>query len=308
MVHELTDLDYARYLINFDRIEITLHSSGLWRAHYIQPCRHLDLESRQCTVHGTDRQPLTCKSFNAWQCSYKRIFDGQEEASTIRLDRQRLEYLATQMVFDSTRRLIEMPDLETLKQSLPPRVEQEWPEARGSKILSRWREAEIQGEPESVPVEYPFQGRPDPCSGCEAWCCTRLNFPQDAPALESNLEYLRFLAGFPGIELGFSPGGWTAVVRTTCRHRIVEPSGQGRCGIYGQLDRPIACQSYQGLSCAYKARFGGIRPQAYIRIEYDTLDAVLGLYRVDEQGTIRTHPSYEQVREAVTQDWVTRST
>jgi hypothetical protein len=308
MVREFTELDYARYLLNFDRIELTLHAGGLWRAHYIHPCRNLDVATHLCQVHGSELQPLTCKNFNAWQCSYKRIYDGPELGEAIRMDRGRVEALASMLVFDGYRRIIEAPDMVELSESLPPLLEAEWPPALDSKIYTRWKHEVIDGPRQEVPQEYGFQERPDPCSGCLAWCCTRLNFPQETPNNEANLEHLRFLAGFPGIELGHGPDGWTVVVRTTCRHRVLEPSGQGRCGIFGIPERPIACQSYQASTCAYKARFGQTNPAFYTRIDYESLNAVLALYRLDSQGYIRARPGYDQVREAIEADWLRRST
>ncbi len=305
-VRELTELDYARYLLNFDRIELTLHSGGLWRAHYVHPCRHLDQETDLCRVHNTKRQPLTCKTFNAWQCSYKRIYDGPDTPEAIRIDRNRLEHLASMLVFDGYRRIIEAPSMEALLESLPPLEPTAWPEAPESQILEEWKQAVVEEKPEPTPREHGFQMRPDPCSDCAAWCCTRLNFPQQPPNNEANLEHLRFLAGFPGVELGHGPEGWTAVVRTTCRHRLVTPHGVGRCGVYDQPERPIACQTYQESSCAYKARFGQTHPAFYTRITYESLDAVLALYRLDDHGYIRQQPGFAEIREAVEQDWIRR--
>ena len=307
VVRELTELDYARYLLNFDRIEITLHASGLWRAHYVQPCRYLDLDSLRCRVHGTDRQPLTCKSFNAWQCSYKRIYDAPENGEAIRLDARRLDAYAAMLEFDGYRRIVAGPDMDTLRAELPPLLEPDWPSAPRSTVLERWIQETQAGTEDPQPVEYGFQKRPDPCTDCSAWCCTRLSFPQTAPSVEANLEYLRFLVGFDGIELGFSPEGWTAVVRTQCRHRVIDALGNGRCGVYGQPERPLACQTYQAASCAYKSRFGRPRPASYLRIDGESLDGILALYRVDEQGTIRSHPEYHQVHSAVMSGWMQRA-
>lgn len=308
LIRELTELDYARYVLNFDRIELTLHAGGLWRAHYVHPCSNLEPETLRCRVHGSPRQPLTCKSFNAWQCSYKRIYDGPEKGDAIRMDRGRLDHFASLLVFDGYRQIIEAPGMEALSDSLPALAETDWPPARASRVLEQWQREVIRREPEPEVQEYGLQQRPDPCTACESWCCTRLNFPQELPHNVANLEHLRFLSGFPGLELGFGPDGWSLVVRTRCRHRTLESDGSGRCGVFGMPERPIACQSYQGTNCAYKARFGRTRAAHYTRIEYSSLDAVLDLYRVDEDGYIRTHPTSDQVRQVVESDWVRRST
>ena len=124
--------------------------------------------------------------------------------------------------------------------------------------------------------------------------------------MEANLEYLRFLIGFEGMELGFSPESWTAVVRTKCRHRSIDERGNGRCDVYGQPERPLACQTYQAASCAYKARGGRTQPESYLQVDAQSLDDVLALYRLDEQGTIRSHPQYHQVHTAVMNGWKRR--
>jgi hypothetical protein len=56
-VTNLIELDHARYLLNFDRIELGISSSGSWSAYYAYPCRFLDRETFCCTVHDTETQP-----------------------------------------------------------------------------------------------------------------------------------------------------------------------------------------------------------------------------------------------------------
>ena len=178
-------------------------------------------------------------------------------------------------------------------------MEPDWPPAPPSTILSQWIRETQEGVETPIPDEYGFQQRPDPCQTCSAWCCTRLNFPHTTPTVEANLEYLRFLIGFEGMELGFSPEGWTAVVRTKCRHRA-SMSENGRCDVYDQPERPLACQTYQPAVVHIKLVWS--HPTGILPTDDQSLDDVLALYRLDEQGTIRSHPQYHQVH--TRHEWV----
>ena len=113
-VASLMDLDQARYLINFDHIQLTLSASGDWNAYYVYPCRFLNRENFRCTVHDTPQQPRTCVNYNPYQCLYKRVFTTSQGADIVRLDHQRVEFVASQVVFDEHRKIVSLPPWEAL--------------------------------------------------------------------------------------------------------------------------------------------------------------------------------------------------
>ena len=73
----------------------------------------------------------------------------------------------------------------------------------------------------------------DPCTGCGAWCCKTLVFNRGLPGDASQLEFLRYCLGFPGVEVGVAADSWAVIVRTTCRHLE-----DNRCSVFGTDERP----------------------------------------------------------------------
>src|SRR5262245_48062408 len=56
-VSNIEELDYARYLLNFNHIELGVASNGEWAAYYKHPCRFLDRDNFGCRIHGKPEQP-----------------------------------------------------------------------------------------------------------------------------------------------------------------------------------------------------------------------------------------------------------
>src|SRR3982751_3749656 len=60
----LTDVDYARYLLNFDNIALGVGADGNWSVYYRQACRFLDPDTSACALHGTPDKPHVCTQYN----------------------------------------------------------------------------------------------------------------------------------------------------------------------------------------------------------------------------------------------------
>src|SRR5262245_49577712 len=63
--------DHARYVLNFDRIELGLHASGDWDVYYRGPCRFLDGDRYLCRLIDTPAQPRVCRDFDPYGCWYR---------------------------------------------------------------------------------------------------------------------------------------------------------------------------------------------------------------------------------------------
>ena len=299
------DLDYAFYLLNFDRIELALMPEGAWRVMYQAPCSRLDLQTRGCTVHSTPAQPDVCKRYSAYSCFYRRLFDSPGSMAYLRIDRGRLEAYAQMMVFNGHRDLVSYPDLETARAHLPPLAKPAPPPPPpASTHLQQWQTSIRSGTPIPPLPTLSFSDFINRCSSCKAWCCTRVSFPQKTPENIGTLDYLRYCLGFPGVEVGVNwRGEWTLAVRTTCRHRQVTPEGVGRCGIFGQPERPHACTSYDASLCGYRAQFGHPRPERYLRMGAAEFADCLALYAFDDNGRALNNPTYDQIRAAIETRW-----
>ncbi|KAB2898507.1 MAG: hypothetical protein F9K40_11340 [Kofleriaceae bacterium] len=308
-VDTMLALDHARYLLNFDRIELGMAASGEWSAYYRFPCRHLERATFRCTVHDTAAQPDICKNFNPYACWYKRALRSPVSDGFLRIDRPRIEYIVERTVFDEQRNIVAVPSWDELSEAFRtmPCDEQSYDEAEIGKdvVLDRWREQVIsaasltrkeRNEPEPRTVGY--DDLDEPCTDCAAWCCSTLVFPHGFPSTRTNLDYLRFTLGFPGIEVGVHDGGWSIIVKTRCRHLR-----GNRCGVFGKPERPLLCRYYDAHACAYKVHFGEERPAGYVRVRLEEFSTLAGLFRFDPSGAVVELPAAERVRTAIETSW-----
>lgn len=305
-VTNLLELDHALYLLNFDHIELGISASGEWSAYYTYPCRYLNRATFECSVHNTRQQPQICVHYNPYNCWYRRSFsDGQGE-EFVRIDRARLSLLLDYIEFDQDRRITSVPDWDTLVEMMRRFADQPKPVAPvgsyGDAVFDEWAEmvtgdakARAPGDPLS------FDQLREPCDGCAAYCCTTLVFPQGVPTHVSNLDYYRFCLGFPGVELGVADGQWSVIVRTTCRHLQ-----DGRCGVYGQEERPLLCKYYDAWKCDYKPQFGQARPTGFMRVRLEQWEWLAASLPYDEDGSILAIPPIEDLRLSVESQWKAR--
>jgi Fe-S-cluster containining protein len=108
-VNTLLELDYARYLINFDRMELGLTPDGDWNVYYRQPCRYLAPDTLRCTIHDQPDQPNICKHFNPYTCWYRKALRSPVSEAHVRIDHPRMAWIAAHTRFDDDRNVIERP-------------------------------------------------------------------------------------------------------------------------------------------------------------------------------------------------------
>jgi hypothetical protein len=311
MAH-LEDLDYARFLLGFDGIELVLLANGRWRVHFHAACRLLDAAHR-CTVHGTEAQPHICRDYDAYACSYRPLWVEGDETGAFRIDERRLAVLSAEIGFDRRRRIATLPSWEWMAETFaalgPAEVT---PAGRGSTPTAG--NAIAEAPPERGVADVPGGGtaRPgargvgqgdgrhlrfldpevqDPCATCAAWCCTRLVFPIPPPERLAQLDFVRFSLGFPGVEVAIDEDGWALVLATRCRHLRGT-----RCSLYGTPERPLHCSSFSALGCRYPESFGDGGPRDGVRLGFDQLEALLELATV-EGGSVRP-PTVAALRRA----------
>ena len=146
----LMDLDNARYLLNFDAIDLGLSASGEWSVYYARPCRFLDPRDATCTIHATERQPNICATYNPYSCWYRRVF-SQPTEDFVWFDRERLERLAEHVAFDDYRRIVEVPSWDSLvAETAPPPTP---PEDRSPVFITLGATRLRQDPPDGAPVQ-----------------------------------------------------------------------------------------------------------------------------------------------------------
>lgn len=302
-VTNLLELDHARYLLNFDRIQLGLAASGDWSVYYVYPCRFLDRNDLSCTVHDTPEQPQICAQYNPYNCWYRRVFTSSVGEEFLQIDRPRFEYIASQIECDEFNRIVKTPDWASMVEALrdmtatPPPVMSSPLEADAA--FDAWRAAVTTGvEERPVSSAFEYQDLTNPCTGCGAYCCETLVFPQAAPSTMSSLDYYRFALGFPGVELGVADDGWSLIVRTRCRHL-----DNGRCSVFGTSERPLICKYYDAWKCTYRPNFGLPRPEGFLRLRLEHWAWLTECFRFNEFGQVTEAEATADIRRHIEARW-----
>lgn len=295
-VATLIDLDYIRYLLNFDALVVTLASNGEWSVFLGAACRHLDQASGRCRVHGQPDQPHICATYNPYTCWYKGALGSGGDSDTFRVDRRRWEVIAQRTVFDEGRHIIEAPSWDDLaaafaSQDDPP-DDSPPPAAPVGEVAvaigrPRGSEAEAGGRGATAPFAT------SPCTGCAAPCCTNVVFPYPIPDSATNLDFLRFALGFPGVRVVTGPDEWGIAVTSTCRHLA-----DGRCSVIATAERPLRCSYYDEWRCTYKVTFGPSSsppPPGVSVLDLDAFVELLPTFGVDDTGRINRGPTDAQI-------------
>jgi hypothetical protein len=297
----LMDVDHATFLLNFDGIVLALGSSGASAQVYLhQSCDFLDVPSGLCTVHSTPVQPAVCVHYNAHSCGYRRAMTTDLHPEHPMLDRHRMAWLAEQMVFDGDRRVIAVPGWDEVLEAFGsmPMQSALAPAPEPDPVLEEWRSIVLSSKSSDGVDQggrsvrrYGDREVTDPCSGCGAWCCKFLVFNRGLPVDASQVEFMRYCLGFPGVEVGVAADGWAVIVRTTCRHLEGD-----RCSVFGTEARPLKCGYYDALSCGYRGHFGVARPDDVVRVRRDQFGLVAEAIVFDDLGRVVAIPPIEVLR------------
>jgi Fe-S-cluster containining protein len=301
VVHEfelrrLVDVDFALYLLNFDGIVLGLDDELKVSVYLNQSCTHLDTETGLCRVYATPQQPAVCRHYPAFDCFYRLRMDHGLHPRLPLADGPRMRWLADQLLFDDHRRLVAGPEWDDVLAGFAERPlgHHPAPPPPTPPALQDWQAVAV-GRPPAPSSDAarsdPGPGLPDPCSGCAAWCCHTLVFDRPVPQSAAGLEHIRFMLGFPSVELGIADGDWGIFVHTRCRHLDA-----GRCGIFGDPERPLRCSAYDPLGCSYKPIFSRAEPDGVVRVSFEQFPLVEEMIVFDEAGAIAALPPAELIR------------
>lgn len=305
-VETLRDVDYVGYLLNFDGIEVGINASGTWSAYYRAACRFLGAGGR-CGLHGTPQKPHICVQYDPYSCWYRPALVGEGNGEYLRVDRARFDAIGERLRFDDRRRIVDLPlwdDLEACFATMPivdRTADADAASAAATPAFDQWRAVAL-GRKDGRP-RPPVAAQPDvvvslPCDTCTAPCCTTLLFPATPPLTASNLDYLRFALGFPGVEVIAGDDAWQLALQTTCRHHV-----DGRCSLYGDPMRPLRCQFLDAWTCAERPTFDVVPAVGVTRFRLEELPAVLGCFSFDDAGLAVEIPTAERLRASIEASW-----
>lgn len=312
-VTTVSELSYADYLLNFDRIRLGLTADGDWSVYYVQPCRFLERSAFRCTVHGTGTQPRICQNYNPFTCWYRPRLTASVGPDFLQIDRARFAEIAARARTNEARDTVELPSFDELAAVLAGvRDEDRWEASEppiADQAFEGWEALVLGRIPTNgaaangdLPPVHGIDYRADPCDGCGAPCCQTITFPQGLPTTRSGIDYFRFCLGFPGVELLVTDTGWSLVIKATCRHLVA-----GRCGIYARPERPLMCRYYDAWKCTYRVEFGRARPAGSMRVRLEQLDAVAECLTVNGDGDIVGILPVEVMRSHVERRWRERA-
>ena len=300
----LMDVDYAIFLLNFEGIVLGLGQDWKMDVYLYQPCGFLDVPSGLCTVHNTALQPAVCTHYNGHTCGYRTRMDvNRHQVDEVRplVDAARMQWLAGQMVFDEERLISARPEWPDVIEGFGaiPIQRRPLPVSDPDPVYEEWRSVVLTGKPsEREPSVHRFADAEvtSPCEGCGAWCCKVLVFNRGLPGEASQVEFMRYCAGFPSVEIGVAADGWAVLVHTTCRHL-----DGNRCSVFGQPDRPLKCGYYDALACGYRGHFGIPQPGDIVRVKRPQFEALAASLAFDELGRVVAIPPLDLIRRQVEQ-------
>ena len=282
------ELDQVNFFLNFENLAITLGTDGLWKVYYLQPCRFLDQENYGCTIHGQIEQTNVCTYYSPYDCFYKLKLtaDGEPAKDLVWINRNRFEKLTSFLTFDDQRNITNWENYEEIFKLLKT-IPYQKPAITTVKI-NNTKIAPLAGGGEKS-----FSELKSPCESCSAYCCEHLVFPIATPRQYADLDYIKYSLLFPGIQIGITNQQWTLIVKTKCKHLTDDK----KCGLFGDVSRPIQCKYYDEGKCSYRKELGSTRPQGYLKADYNLFKIILNVYQFNESGTISFSPDTESLAE-----------
>lgn len=138
----------------------------------------------------------------------------------------------------------------------------------------------------------------NPCKGCSSPCCRVLLIPHPTPTTFMDLDYIRYVLGFPTAQIILnSDGQWQVLMEQTCR---LLDQKTNLCTVHDTARKPKTCVFFNPYQCWYKRSFHKTgNPPNLIRIDLEALEAILPHVRFDDEQNIIEIPTWEFIRELV---------
>ena len=296
-VNRYDDFDRLIYASGFEKLEVGAHSDGHYTIYLAAPCRHLTPTQDGCSIYGTKLMPQVCKSVIARGCWYRANVTN-DRGTMVRLNESELRELGEYYRFNTDRLVSETPSwrdiLGVAKRSERKAELAQIPEAKQTPAEKFPWEKVFDGDapPEDEPLSW-SEALQNPCSGCEAFCCTHFEVKVGTPKTWSDFDRIRYLLQFPSMELMIrDEGPWIISLKSRCSHL----SGQNTCNLFDKPERPRFCVDYNAHSCGFRRKFAD--PYRF-RIRYEDFIEVAMLFEFSLDGKLRRMPSVTEACERV---------
>jgi len=134
----------------------------------------------------------------------------------------------------------------------------------------------------------------DPCQDCSAPCCRYIVIPHPTPVRWMDLDFIRYVLGFPGTEAMISEDGrWSLLITSTCRKLDTATS---RCLVHGTPEQPRTCVYFNPHHCWYKRNFFHEPPVDFMRLDLERFEQMLTLLQFDQNGEMVHWPGWKVVK------------
>ena len=291
------DLDYIRYLLGFEGIEVTFNSSGKWSVVLRSPCSFLHRENHNCKIHKSDRRARVCISYNPHNCWYKRTFLGEGDGTIIRFNRVGMDAFLREVKVDEHGKIREFPGFQDMM-TIVEGAKQTAAEASAAGSAAPSMESE---EPRPWVASGrkgggTFYSMPNPCDGCAAPCCRHVVYPFQEPLTWSRFDYIRYILQFPVISMALTPAGWQLILERDCTFL---DTAVNRCTLYGFPDRPRFCSFTNEYDCTKRKTFNRPPDSSFIRFNHGTFSQLMEMVEFNDDSELTRFPSAVDILERI---------
>jgi len=131
----------------------------------------------------------------------------------------------------------------------------------------------------------------EPCQGCSAPCCRMLLINYPAPTTFMEMDYIRFMLGFPLVKMILrNDGVWQVKVEQNCRFL---DSNTSLCTVHGTSQQPKTCSYFNPYQCWYKRNYTNDGPFEVIEMDLARYEVLLTHLQFDDEGKLARIPSWE---------------
>ena len=283
---QFSHFDTLHFYLNFPNMEILVEPNGQWGIYLRQACRHLSETDHRCSIRGTPEHPKVCSTFNPYNCFYKTAISGQDPASRfVRLDRSHFLRVVENIKFTTFGTALYVPNAAQVRTLAEPDEEVEAPSDAVESVGSIVEHG----------AERAGTSLFGPCSDCTGICCRYIFFWRKPIATASDLDFIRYAMGFPGVAYVIGSERCAIVVQGACRHWSLETRA---CGVVGSPLRPKRCQFLNEWRCSIREQFY-THPERLVRLR--TLEDVARMEKLlgfDGEDEPRRLPSVEHLQQA----------
>ena len=267
----------------FESLEVGVHSDGRYVIYYAAPCRYFNAnEKLSCSVYGTGIMPQVCRNITARGCWFQANVTNPR-GDMIRLNETSLRQIAELYQFNTDRLVVSKPSWARMKRELASSTREEtlqtYPEdTTQSDFRFPWEKSRA-GEAQKDNSELSWDDAlGNPCTGCEAYCCTSFEVATGTPKTWSDFDRYRYLLQFPNTEVLIRDNApWVLSLRSRCGH-LTE---NNQCGLMDQVTRPRFCVDYNAHSCHFRGRYAD---PFQFRVGYDDFMEISPIFEFNLDG------------------------